>query len=139
MALNGKINTTVFTDATSISNNPNNTPVKSLHIIELRKALDNLERYSVNVDNCGYTNCCQSCQDACTQCTDKCQACQNTCNQCTDACQTCQNSCNQCTDACQRCQNSCYCQSCETCESCQASQCGNCYGCGYGDCGCSGD
>jgi len=120
VALNGKINTTVFTDATPISNDPNNTKVKDLHITELRKALDNLERYSANVDNCGYTNCCQSCQDACTQCT--------------DACQRCQNSCNQCTDACQRCQNSCSCQSCQTCQSCQASQC-SCYSCySCGDC-----
>ena len=122
MALNGKINNTVFTDAASISDNPNNTKVKSLHIVELRKALDNLEKYSVNVDNCGYTNCCESCQDACTQCT--------------DACQRCQQACTQCTDKCQRCQQSCTCQSCQTCESCQRSQCDyGCTGCG-GDCGC---
>ena len=122
MALNGTINKTLFTDATSMSNNPNSTLSKAVHINEIRTALNKLETYATKLDNCGYTNCCQSCQNSCNQCTDKCQSCQNSCSQCTDKCQSCQNTCSQCTDSCQRCQNT----------SCQSISCQiySCTGCG---------
>ena len=139
---------TVFTDIDSF-NDISDLYVKEIHILELQNALNKLNTYLPNADNCGYVNCCESCQntcicqsdkcescqdactqctdkcescqDACTQCTDKCQKCQNACNQCTDKCQKCQNACNQCTDKCQKCQNSCN-QCSDKCQSCQTCQ-----------------
>lgn len=103
MAVNGTIAKTKFTDADNLANGVATT-VKAVHITELRTAISALEGYAKNVDNCGYTNCCESCQDACT-------------------CQSCQ------TSKCQSCQNACTCQSksskCQSCQGCQASQC-NC-------------
>ena len=116
MALNGAISTTSFTDRSLFTNTASTLFIKTIHIQELQASLTALDTYSVNVDNCGYTNCCESCQDTCICQSDKCQSCQNTCNQCTDKCQWCQNTCNQCTDYCQSCngcQNTCNCQYCQ--------------------------
>lgn len=93
MAKNGAINKTTFTDQTAIQCSEQ-VKAKAVHITELRNAITKLETYVKNVDNCGYTNCCQSCQNACTCQSSKCQSCQNKC-------------------ACQSCQNTCACQSCE--------------------------
>ncbi len=71
------------------------------HVNEITAAIDKLETYAKNVDNCGFTNYCQSCQ------TTTCQ---------TTTCQGCQ--------GCQRCQA---CQSCQSYK-CQ-SECINCYNC----------
>lgn len=96
MAVNGTIAKTNFTDADNLANDVATT-VKAVHITELRTAISALEGYAKNVDNCGYTNCCESCQDAC--------ACQS--------CQSCQR--------CESCQDACSCQSCEStwCQTCQ--------------------
>ena len=85
---NGTINQTNFTDYSDIRAT-GSTKIKAVHINEMQDALAKLETYVKGVDNCGYTNCCQSCQNACT-----CQGCQG--------CQ-----------GCQSCQNSCTCQSCQ--------------------------
>lgn len=103
MSLNGKITQSTFTDFPSTTD----LVVKATHITELRNAVNKLNTYIANVDNCGYTNCCQSCQNACA-----CQGCQT--------CQGCQNTC-----ACQSCQNACICQSCQKNYNCNCS-----YNCG---------
>lgn len=102
MSLNGKITQSTFTDFPSTTD----LVVKTTHITELRNAVNKLNTYIANVDNCGYTNCCQSCQNACA-----CQGCQT--------CQGCQNTC-----ACQSCQNTCTCQSCQKHYNCNCNDCG---------------
>jgi len=111
------LNSTVFTDTASFTNE-SDLYVKEIHLHELQNAITKLNSYLPNVDNCGYVNCCESCQDSCICQSDKCQSCQNACNQCTDKCQSCQNACNQCTDKCQKCQNTCT-QCTDKCQSCQ--------------------
>ena len=63
-----------------------NTRVESSYFLKIKSAIDNLETYNSQcVENCGYSNCCQSCQ-ACQSCqSDRCQSCQ-TCQ----GCQSCQ-------------------------------------------------
>ena len=113
--INGKITNTTFTDQSALAAN-NNIKVKKIHITELRNAVAKLNTYLTKVDNCGYTNCCESQCDKSKQCTDTCQS------QC--------NKCKQCTDTCQSCQNKCTCQSqCNTIVDCNC----NCRDCDCGD------
>ena len=114
------INSTIFTDQTNF-NNESDLFIKEIHLNELQEALIKLNSYLPAVDNCGFTNCCESCQDSCICQSDKCQACQNTCTCQSDKCQKCQNSCTNCTNKNQKCQNSC--TNCtnknQKCQSCQ--------------------
>lgn len=104
MAINGQINPTSFTDQTAIQLKNDSLVVKQNHINDLRTAINRLNQYAANVDNCSVKDCCQSCQDTCLCQSNKCQSCQNLCTQCTTICE--------------RCQDSCLCQS-NRCESCQ--------------------
>lgn len=54
MAKNGTINKTTFTD-TSALKDTSELKVKAIHVTELQKALEQLNTYGANVDNCG--NC----------------------------------------------------------------------------------
>ena len=141
MAVNGTIAQTNWTDKAAIQGTTA-VKIKAVHITELRTAVNALEGYAANVVNCG----CESCQDSCTQCTDKeckCQSCQNTCTcqsdkQCKQC--SCQNTCTQCTDkcqSCQSCQDSCTCQSnkCQKCNGCQ-NTCTECTQCTDKQCRC---
>lgn len=144
MAVNGTINKTTFTDQTNIQNGTS-ILIKAVHVNELRTAVNKLEGYAVNVNNCG----CQACQNTCTCQSDKCQSCQKcqdscTCQSCqSDKCQTCQkcqNTCTQCTcqsdkcQSCESCQDSCTCQSCQSTRNCNCSNCSDCsYDCDCGD------
>nr|DAT81570.1 MAG TPA: hypothetical protein [Caudoviricetes sp.] len=80
---NSKIPHTVFTDENAISKR-SPLQVKAIHLEELRKAIDNLESYGNQVDNCGNCTYCQTCQGCQT-----CQKCQSETCQSTP-CQTCQ-------------------------------------------------
>lgn len=82
MAVNGTIAQTNWTDKAAIQGSTA-LLVKAIHIRELRAAVNALEGYVVNVNNCG----CESCQDSCVCQSDKCQKCQ-TCQ--INTCQTCQ-------------------------------------------------
>ena len=85
MAVNGTIAQTNWTDKASIQGSTA-VLVKAVHIRELRDAVNALEGYAVNVNNCG----CETCQDSCICQSDKCQSCQ-TCQSTTcQSCQTCQ-------------------------------------------------
>ena len=95
---------TVFTDQTSF-NNTSNLFIKEVHLNELQTALTTLNNYLPNVNNCGYINCCESCQNLCICQSDKCQACQNACTNCTNGNQGCQNTCSNCTSGNQSCQS----------------------------------
>lgn len=106
MAINSKIEQTVFTDQTEIQLNNESLTIKEKHINDLRNAINALNQYAVNVDNCSTPDCCQGCQNTCICQSNKCQSCQNICTQCTTLCE--------------RCQESCICQS-SRCESCQDS------------------
>ena len=67
MAKNGTINKTTFTDTTALTDT-SELKVKAIHVTELQTALEQLNAYGANVDNCGNCTFCQSCQ--------KCQTCQ---------------------------------------------------------------
>lgn len=104
---NPTITKTVFTDADSIKKD-SNVLIKQKHIDELNNAISKLDTYLKNVSNCGYINCCQSCQDSCICQSSKCESCQDSC--------VCQSS------KCQSCQNRCSCESCQG----NSCNCGNC-------------
>lgn len=81
MAVNGDISKTTFADDTV------NTALKicPVHITELRTAIERLQSYAANVDNCGNCIYCQSCQGAaCQSATCQSQSCQSV------SCQKCQ-------------------------------------------------
>lgn len=80
MSTNGTITKTVFTEKVDTS-----IKIKHAHIAELRTAIERLQGYSVNVDNCGNCVYCQTCQSLTCQIT-TCQSssCQST------SCQRCQ-------------------------------------------------
>ncbi len=100
MAVNGTIAQTNWTDKAAIQGNTA-LLVKAIHIRELRAAVNALEGYVVNVNNCG----CESCQDSCICQSDKCQTCQtcqNTCSCQSYSCQgdSCSSNCSgDCTDS----------------------------------------
>lgn len=68
---NGTINPTAWTDPTI---NAGVTPIRKVHIDELRAAIDRLVTYAPNVTNCGFNNYCQTCQSC-----QSCQTCQTQC------------------------------------------------------------
>lgn len=80
MEKNGTINKTTFTD-TSALKDTSELKVKAIHVTELQKALEQLNTYGANVDNCGNCTFCQTCQ--------KCQTCQSI-SQCSSRNCTCQ-------------------------------------------------
>lgn len=84
MAVNGTISKTVWTDPVLSAGT---SPVRVIHVTELRDAIQRLQNLTPNVQNCGY-NPCQSCQSYTCQ-SSSCQTCQ-TCQRC----QTCQSQCN---------------------------------------------
>ena len=112
MAKNGAITATTFTDRSSFTGTAV-LKIKQTHITELQNAITRLNTYAANVDNCGYTNCCQSCQNACNQCTDKCEKCQETCACQSNKCEKCQETCACQSNKCEKCQETCACQSCQ--------------------------
>ena len=77
MAKNGTINKTNFTDTAALGD-ASELKVKALHVTELQTALEQLNTYAVNVDNCG-TKCqsssCQTCQSI-SQCSSRNCTCQ---------------------------------------------------------------
>lgn len=76
MAKNGTIAQTKWTEI------KRGSKVVPNYLNELSNAITKLEKYGVNVDNCGVANCCQSCQG--------CQACQGCQSQSCQGCQSCQ-------------------------------------------------
>ena len=62
------------------------------HISEIQAAIAKLEGYAKNVDNCGFTNYCQTCQNVTCQ-SITCQGCQGC-----QRCQSCQRNCSNCSD-----------------------------------------
>ena len=78
---------------TSFSSISAGTVVTQAYLDSLTTAITKLEGYAAKVDNCGYTNCCESCQDSCTCQSSKNQSCQNTCTCQSDKNQGCQNTC----------------------------------------------
>ena len=66
--------------------------IQEISITELRKAIDRLQNYGVNVDNCGNCDFCQTCQTiTCQETTCQSLTCQSyTCQ----GCQSCQRNCN---------------------------------------------
>lgn len=84
MAVNGAISKTVWTNPVLSAGT---SPVRMIHVTELRDAIQRLQNLTPNVQNCGY-NPCQSCQSYTCQ-SSSCQTCQ-TCQRC----QTCQSQCN---------------------------------------------
>ena len=110
---------------TSFSSISAGTVVTQAYLDSLTTAITKLEGYAAKVDNCGYTNCCESCQDSCTCQSSGNQSCQNTCTCQSDKNQGCQNTCTNCTNGNQGCQNSCTNQSCQnscTNQGCQSSK-----------------
>lgn len=63
MAVNGAISKTTFTE-TTVSYT---SKIRPVHITELRTAIDRLQSYAANVDNCGNCTYCQTCQSATCQ------------------------------------------------------------------------
>lgn len=70
MAKNGTINKTTFTDSAAVTGT-SELKVKAIHVTELQTALEQLNTYAANVDNCGNCVYCQTCQGCQT-----CQKCQ---------------------------------------------------------------
>ena len=118
MAKNGTINKTTFTDSAAVTGT-SELKVKAIHVTELQTALEKLNTYGANVDNCGNCVYCQSCQGCQT-----CQKCQSSSCQST-SCQSCQ-SISQCS------QRDCTCQTRGQCDC-------NCNCSGSSDCNCSDD
>lgn len=76
--LNPEIKQTNFTDPVLTTS----TKIKQVHVDELKEAIEKLNFYSVNVDNCNNcspSNCCQSCQSSSCQTCQR-RNCSNTCN-----------------------------------------------------------
>lgn len=84
MAVNGTISQTTFTSAAT------GGTVKAVHLTELRNAINKLQTYGKNVDNCGNCTACQTCQTTSCQGCQSCQKCQTTKCQ---SCQSCQSEC----------------------------------------------
>ena len=85
---NSSISKTFFTYNSDKSKN--DLKIKAKHFDELDVAISALDNYVKNVDNCGVTNCCQSCQNTCA--CQSCQSCQNSCScqsQCNCNCSSC--------------------------------------------------
>lgn len=63
---------------------PKDEDISSINILaKISEAIARLEEYGKLVDNCGYTNCCQSCQQYCSECGGECKECiENGCSQC---------------------------------------------------------
>ena len=81
MAVNGAISKTTFTE-TTVSYT---SKIRPVHITELRTAIDRLQSYAANVDNCGNCTYCQTCQSAtCQSAVCQSQSCQSL------SCQSCQ-------------------------------------------------
>lgn len=81
MAVNGAISKTTFTE-TTVSYT---SKIRPVHITELRTAIDKLQSYAANVDNCGNCTYCQTCQSAtCQSAVCQSQSCQSL------SCQSCQ-------------------------------------------------
>lgn len=58
---NGTLSSFSFTNATSFGDSTS-LKIKDVHINELRAAVNKLESWAANVDNCGNCTFCQSCQ-----------------------------------------------------------------------------
>ena len=61
MAKNGTLSSFSFTNAASFGDSTS-LKIKGVHINELRAAVNRLETWAANVDNCGNCTYCQSCQ-----------------------------------------------------------------------------
>ena len=61
MAKNGTLSSFSFTNAASFGDSAS-LKIKGVHINELRVAVNRLETWAANVDNCGNCTYCQSCQ-----------------------------------------------------------------------------
>lgn len=91
VAVNGAISKTSFTDQSSLADSVTSVKAKTVHINELRTAVDTLTSASANVDNCGNCTFCQGNQSNQNCQTDGCEGCQTSYNQSCETCQTCQN------------------------------------------------
>lgn len=58
---NGTLSSFSFTNAASFGDSTS-LKIKGVHINELRTAVNKLEAWAANVDNCGNCTYCQSCQ-----------------------------------------------------------------------------
>ena len=82
MGANGTITKTSWTEVAK------EEKVVVSHISEIQAAIAKLQEYAKNVDNCGFTNYCQTCQTVTCQSV-TCQGCQGR-----QRCQSCQRNCN---------------------------------------------
>lgn len=66
MAVNGTLSSFSFTNAASFGDSTS-LKIKGIHVGELRAAVNSLETWAANIDNCGNCNFCQSCESCQTQ------------------------------------------------------------------------